>query len=81
MIRRVIGVAALAAAALTVVPTTAQAGTQGFRCPAGYQCNTAYYSDSAYTNLVGAKTEFCDGEVSSWGKITRYSEWTSSPCG
>ncbi|MEU7829890.1 MULTISPECIES: DUF6289 family protein [unclassified Nonomuraea] len=80
MIRRVLGIATLAAAALAVIPTTAQAGTLGFRCPAGYECNTAYYSDSAHNNVVGAKTEFCDGEVSTWGTISRYSEWTSSPC-
>ncbi|MEU7862292.1 DUF6289 family protein [Nonomuraea sp. NPDC049141] len=81
MIRRALAATVLAAAALAVVPATAQAGTQGFRCPAGYMCNTAYYSDATHNNVVGAKTEFCDGEVSTWGIVTRYSVWTSSVCG
>ncbi|MBT2226214.1 DUF6289 family protein [Nonomuraea sp. NEAU-A123] len=81
MIRRALSVAALAAVALAVVPATAQAGTQGFRCQAGYMCNTTYYSDSARTNLVGAKTEFCSGEVSTWGITTGYSNWSTSSCG
>ncbi|MFD1543915.1 DUF6289 family protein [Nonomuraea guangzhouensis] len=81
MIRRALAATVLAAAALAVVPATAQAGTQGFACPAGYQCNTIYYSDLSYTNVVGGKTEFCDGERSTWGAVTRYFDRTTSVCG
>ncbi|WP_433434897.1 DUF6289 family protein [Nonomuraea sp. CA-141351] len=77
MIRRVLAVTVLAAATLATVPSAAQAAP---RCPAGYECNTQYFSDAARTNLVGVKTEFCDGEVSTWGRLAGYISWSSSPC-
>ncbi|NUW33213.1 hypothetical protein HTZ77_17500 [Nonomuraea sp. SMC257] len=77
MIRRVLVAAALTTAALATVPAGAQAAPA---CPAGYMCNTQYYSDAARTNLVGVKTQFCDGEVSSWGRLSGYIVWSSSPC-
>ncbi|MBN6050336.1 hypothetical protein JYK22_00210, partial [Nonomuraea sp. RK-328] len=77
MIRRVLAVAAIATAALATVPTSAQALPA---CRAGYMCNTQYFSDAARTNLVGVKTEFCNGEVSTWGRVTRYITWSTSPC-
>jgi hypothetical protein len=77
MIRRVLAVAALVTVALATVPAAAQAGPA---CRAGYQCNTQYFSDAARTNLVGVRTEFCDGEVSTWGRVTGYIIWSASPC-
>lgn len=77
MIRRMLAVAALTTVALAAVPAAAQAAPA---CRAGYQCNTQYFSDSARTNLVGVKTEFCDGEVSTWGRVTGYIIWSTSPC-
>ncbi|TMR99280.1 DUF6289 family protein [Nonomuraea basaltis] len=77
MIRRVLAVAALATAALATVPAGAQAAPA---CRAGYMCNTQYFSDSARTNLVGVKTEFCNGEVSTWGRVTGYINWSASAC-
>ncbi|NUW38557.1 DUF6289 family protein [Nonomuraea rhodomycinica] len=77
MIRRVLAAAALTTAAFATVPTGAQAAPA---CRAGYMCNTQYYSDAAHTNLVGVKTEFCDGEVSTWGRLSGYIVWSTSPC-
>ncbi|MFG3439632.1 DUF6289 family protein [Nonomuraea sp. NPDC047897] len=77
MIRRVLAVAVLAAAVLATVPTGAQAAPA---CRAGYLCNTQYFSDSARTTLVGVKTEFCSGEVSTWGRVTGYITWSASLC-
>ncbi|MFI6179858.1 DUF6289 family protein [Nonomuraea sp. NPDC051191] len=77
MIRRVLAVAVLAAATLAVIPAAAQAVPA---CPVGYLCNTQYFSDSARTNLVGVRTEFCDRSVSTWGRLSGYITWSSSPC-
>ncbi|MFC4111692.1 DUF6289 family protein [Nonomuraea zeae] len=77
MIRRVLAVVALTTAALATVPAGAQAAPS---CQAGYLCNTQYFSDSARTILVGVKTEFCSGEVSTWGRVTGYLKWSASPC-
>ncbi|MGN9845866.1 DUF6289 family protein [Nonomuraea sp. H19] len=77
MIRRVLAVAALATAALAAVPAGAQAAPA---CRAGYMCNTQYFSDSARTKLVGVKTEHCNGEVVTWGRVTGYINWSASPC-
>ncbi|MEV0143408.1 MULTISPECIES: DUF6289 family protein [unclassified Nonomuraea] len=77
MIPRVLAVVAVAIAALATVPAGAQATPA---CRAGYMCNSQYYSDSAHTTLVGVKTEFCSGEVSTWGRVTRYLDWSTSPC-
>ncbi|SEG96925.1 hypothetical protein SAMN05444920_110156 [Nonomuraea solani] len=77
MIRRVLAVAALTTLALATVPAVAQAAP---RCLAGYMCNSQYFSDSARTNLVGVKTEHCNGEVSMWGRVTGYLNWAAYPC-
>lgn len=77
MIRRVLAVVVLATATLATVPAGAQAAPL---CRAGYLCNSQYFSDSARTNLVGVKTEFCNGEVSTWGRVTGYLTWSTSPC-
>jgi hypothetical protein len=77
MIRRVLAVAALATAVLATVPTAAQALPA---CRAGYMCNSQFFSDPARTNLVGVKTEFCNGEVSTWGRVTGYLIWSTSAC-
>lgn len=81
MIRRVLAAAALAAAALAVVPTTAQAGTQGYNCRPNYRCLTTYYSDAAHTDVVGEKGEGCDGSSEIWGDVTRYKTLDVSYCG
>ncbi|MEV0614776.1 DUF6289 family protein [Nonomuraea sp. NPDC050404] len=77
MIRRVMAVATLVTAGIVTVPTGAQAAPA---CQAGYLCNTQYFSDSARTKLVGVKTEHCNGEVSTWGRVTGYLNRTTSPC-
>ncbi|GAA2207621.1 hypothetical protein GCM10009850_030790 [Nonomuraea monospora] len=78
MIRRVLAVATLVGAVLATLPAVAQAAPI---CQSGYLCNTQYFSDAARTNLVGVKTEFCSGEVSTWGRVTGYIKWSASPCG
>jgi len=81
MIRRALVATVLAAAALAVVPTTAQAGTQGYNCRPNYRCHTTYYSDAAHTDVVGEKSEGCDGSAETWGDITRFTTYTTSYCG
>ncbi|MCG5219373.1 DUF6289 family protein [Streptosporangium soli] len=78
MIRRVLAVVVLATAALATVPASAQAALPA--CRAGYMCNSQFFSDSARTRLVGVKTEHCNGEVVTWGRVTGYLNWSTSPC-
>ncbi|MFK3984054.1 DUF6289 family protein [Micromonospora sp. NPDC050397] len=77
MIRRVLLAAAIAVAALVVVPGTP---AQARACKADHDCYTAFYSDSSHTTLVGALSESCDGTRSMWGRRSGYLTFSESPC-
>ncbi|WP_214409660.1 DUF6289 family protein [Sphaerisporangium fuscum] len=80
MIRRLVGVAALAAAAIVAVPAGAQAAPALPACGLGYTCATYFWDSSAHTTIIGAITQECDGSSYTWGERSRYVTFSSTRC-
>ncbi|SDI99877.1 DUF6289 family protein [Nonomuraea jiangxiensis] len=76
MIRRALLATFFGIATIAVTAAPAQARP----CFPDHYCVTTYYSDSAYTSVVGQKYEGCAGDAQSWGVRSIYPEFTEIPC-
>ena len=64
-----------AGAAVAAIPAQALP-----HCPAGYQCDMVFYSNSAHTSIVGGYTYFCDGEYTEWGVRSGFPSFGTAKC-
>jgi len=77
MLRRVLLIAALVAAATLAGPGSP---AQARPCYQDHYCSFTYYSDSSYTTVVGFRFTDCNGESGGWGVRSGYLDFVETPC-